>query len=445
MENSPIETAPAEKGSMGLTTQIFIAMIAGIVLGLGINIATTNDWLGAGGTSWLDAMIVDGLFDAVGKIFVASLKLLVVPLVFVSLVAGVSALQDNSRMGSMAGRALALYLVTTALAITLALMLAIFVQPGHGIDMATASTFAAKEAPPLKDVLINIVPSNPFKAFVEGNMLQVIVFSLLTGFAVSKCGEPGQRIAAFFHDFDAVIMTMVGFLMKLAPYGVFCLLAKLFAGLGVDALVSMSKYVITVVIALLLHGLGVYSLLFKLLTGLNPLRLLNKMRPAMMFAFSTASSGATIPVTLRTVENRVGADNRVAAFTIPLGATINMDGTAIMQGVATVFIAQAFNVDMSVTDYLTVIMTATLASVGTAGVPGVGLITLAMVLQQVGLPVEGIAMIIGVDRLLDMMRTAVNITGDAMITTVVAKKENLLDINRFNSDIEPAADMDVKL
>ncbi len=433
------------QNSAGLTTRIFIAMVAGILLGLGINIATSNNWLGAGGSGWLDSLLVDGLFDAVGQIFVASLKLLVVPLVFVSLVSGVSALQDNSRMGSMAGRALALYLVTTALAITLALVLAIIAQPGAGIDMATASSFSAKEAPPLKQVLIDIVPSNPFKAFVEGNMLQVIVFSLLTGFAVSKCGEPGQRIATFFRDFDTVIMTMVGFLMKLAPYGVFCLLAKLFSSLGVDALVSMGKYVLTVVVALLLHGLGVYSVLFKLLTGLNPLRLLDKMRPAMMFAFSTASSGATIPVTLRTVENRVGADNRVAAFTIPLGATINMDGTAIMQGVATVFIAQAFNVDMSVTDYLTVIMTATLASVGTAGVPGVGLITLAMVLQQVGLPVEGIAMIIGVDRLLDMMRTAVNVTGDAMITTVVAKKENLLDEDRFNSDIEPAAEMNVKL
>lgn len=430
---------------MGLTGRIFIAMLAGTALGIAINITESANWLGATGSAWIDDVLINGLFDGVGKIFVASLKLLVVPLVFVSLVAGITALQDNTRMGPMAGRALLLYLVTTAIAISLALLLAIMIQPGSGIDMVSSSDFTAKEAPPLKDVFVNMVPSNPFKAFVEGNMLQVIVFSLLFGFAVSRCGEPGQRIAALFRDFDAVIMTMVSFLMKLAPYGIFCLLTKLFASLGVDALMSMAKYVLTVAFALLLHGLGVYSLLFKLLTRLNPLILLQKMRPAMMFAFSTASSGATIPVTLRTVENRLGADNRVAAFTVPLGATINMDGTAIMQGVATVFIAQAFNVDMSVTDYLTVIMTATLASVGTAGVPGVGLITLAMVLQQVGLPVEGIAMIIGVDRLLDMMRTAVNVTGDAMVTTVVAQKENMLDEERFHSDIEPAAEMDVKV
>ena len=227
-------------------------------------------------------------------------------------------------------------------------------------------------------------------------------------------------------------MTMVGFLMHLAPYGVFCLLAKIFSELGIGAVVDLGKYFFTVIFVLLLHAIGVYSLLLKLLSGLNPLTFLKNVRPAILFGFSTASSNATMPVTMNVAEKRLGIDNAVASFTVPLGATINMDGTAIMQGVATVFIAQAFGIDISIGGYLAIIATATLASVGTAGVPGVGLITLSMVLQQVGVPVEGIALIIGVDRLLDMVRTAVNITGDCMVSSVVAKGEGLFNTEIFN-------------
>ena len=226
-------------------------------------------------------------------------------------------------------------------------------------------------------------------------------------------------------------MTMVSFLMHLAPYGVFCLLAKLFSELGISAILDLAKYFFTLVFVFLLHGLGVYTTLFKLLTRLSPLTLLKNVRPAMLFAFSTSSSGATIPVTMNVAERRLGIDNSIASFTVPLGATINMDGTAIMQGVATVFIAQAFNVDISLGGYVAVILTATLASIGTAGVPGVGLITLSLVLQQVGLPVEGIALIIGVDRLLDMIRTAVNVSFPAVIKTVVAHSEDLLNQDIF--------------
>ena len=249
---------------------------------------------------------------------------------------------------------------------------------------------------------------------------------------MTHSGEPGQKVLVFFQSFNEVIMTMVNFLMHLAPYGVFCLLAKLFSELGIGAILDLAKYFFTVVLALAIHLLGVYPLILKLLSGLSPITFLKNVRPAILFGFSTASSNATMPVTMNVAEKRIGLDNSIASFTVPLGATINMDGTAIMQGVATVFIAQAFNVDIGIGGYLAVIATATLASVGTAGVPGVGLITLAMVLQQVGLPVEGIALIIGVDRLLDMIRTAVNVTGDCMVSTVVARGEGLLDEAIFN-------------
>lgn len=414
---------------MTLSTKIFLGMILGVVLGAVLNILGTSESSFAGNlTAWL----VNSVFDVVGQIFVASLKLLVVPLVFVSLVCGASAMGVNARMGHMAVKTLGLYLLTTAIAVSLALTFANVIDPGMGIEMSSASTYEAKPAPSVKEVLINIFPTNPVKAMAEGNMLQIIVFAILMGVAVTHSGEKGKAVLEFFDSFNEVVMTMVSFLMHLAPYGVFCLLAKLFSELGISAIADLAKYFFTVALVLLVHGLGVYMILFKTLTRLSPWTLLKNVRPAMLFAFSTSSSSATIPVTMNVAERRIGIDNSIASFTVPLGATINMDGTAIMQGVATVFIAQAFNIDISLGGYIAVILTATLASVGTAGVPGVGLITLALVLQQVGLPVEGIALIIGVDRLLDMMRTAVNVTGDCMVSTVVARSENLLDEAIFN-------------
>ncbi len=417
---------------MSLTQRIVVAMLMGLLMGALLNFISSGNLLPVAVQTWLDLYLVDGLFDTVGQIFVRSLKLLVVPLVFVSLICGVSSLGNNSRMGAVATRTVALYMTTTALAIALAIMVAVIVRPGVGIDLAMATEFVAKEAPPLKNTIINIFPSNPVQSMANGSILQVIVFSLLMGFAISKSGEKGQRISQFFNDLNEIIMTMVMILMKLAPYGVFCLLAKLFSDVGIGMILSLAKYFFTVLFVLLLHSLGVYSLIFKFFTGLSVRTFLSKMRSALALAFSTASSGATMPVTLRTVEQRLGVNNSIASFTVPLGATINMDGTAIMQGVATVFIAQAYNIGLGLDGYLTVVLTATLASIGTAAVPGVGLVMLVMVLNQVGLPVEGIGLIIGVDRLLDMTRTATNVTGDAMVTTVVANSEGLLDRDTFN-------------
>jgi len=392
-------------------------MVSGLVLGSIIHaadLAADNPLLVYG---------VNGIVDVGGKAFVASLKLLVVPLVFFSLACGASNLSDGSSIGRIGLKTIGLYLMTTAIAITLALSVANLVNPGLGLSLETETTFVAKESPPLKEVIIALVPTNPVKAMAEGNMLQVIVFAILVGVAIARCGPAGERVRASLVDWNEVIMRLILMLMLIAPFGVFCLMLTLFSNMGFTAIADLIKYFMTVAGVLVLHFLLTYSMMVRFVAGLNPIRFYRNFLPVMAYAFSTSSSNATLPVTLETVEHRLGVKNEVASFTVPLGATINMDGTAIMQGVATVFIAQAYNIDIGMTGYLMVVMTATLASIGTAGVPGVGLITLALVLQQVGLPVEGIALIIGVDRLLDMMRTAVNVSGDAAVATIVAKSE----------------------
>ena len=384
----------------------------------------------------VSSYFLNGVIDAGGKIFVTLLKMMVVPLVFVSLVCGARSLGATGSVGRLGGKTIGLYLLTTALAVSFALILALLVDPGLSASDEQNATlsydaYQAKEAPSVKDTLINIFPANPIQAMAEGKMLQVIVFALLLGLALSRAGAAGNRIAEFFVDLNQVMMKLITMVIQLTPYGVFCLMVKLGATVGWVEIGKVLAYFMTVASALILHGLIVYPTLLKTLTGLNPLIFMRKMREPMLVAFSTSSSGATLPVTLRTVEHRIGVNNNVAAFAVPLGATINMDGTAIMQGVATVFIAQFFGYQLGVDAYLMVILTATLASIGTAAVPGVGLITLTLVLDQVGLPVEGIGLIIGVDRLLDMLRTVVNVTGDGTVATIVARSEDQLNTEIF--------------
>lgn len=408
-----------------LTTRVLLGMLLGISTGVIIRFLFAQDGV-------IHEYLINGLFDIGGQIFVASLKMLVVPLVFVSLVCGTSSLKDISSLGRLGSKTVIFYLFTTALAIVVAIGLALFFGPGRGADLSATSSFDGSSAPSLGAVIVDMFPTNPISSMAQGNTLQIIIFALLFGIAISASGKPGERVASFFLDINEVILKLVSLLMNLAPYGVFCLMAKLFSDIGLSAISSLFEYFFVLVGALLIHALITYPVLLKVFSQLNPLIFLKKMEDAVMFAFSTASSNATIPVTMETATRRMGADNKIASFTIPLGATINMDGTAMMQGVATVFIAQAFNVDLTLMDYLSVILTATLASIGTAGVPGVGLVMLAMVLNQVGLPLEGIALIMGVDRLLDMLRTAVNITGDCAVTCIVAKSEGALDISRYN-------------
>jgi Na+/H+-dicarboxylate symporter len=423
---------------MSLTNKILIGMVAGILVGILFNKILSLPHPSALPPTemgrWIQTVLINGIFDTVGQIFIASLKLLVVPMVFVSLVCGAAALGGHNRMGVMATKTLGLYLITTAMAVALAIIFAVVVQPGASMQVALSANYVAPVVPSIKETFIDIFPDNPLAAMVEGNMLQVIVFSILFGMAISRTvSDIGNSMLVFFENLNRVILKMVMMLMHLAPYGVFCLLVKLFANLGWSAILDLAKYFFLVLVVLFIHGLGVYGLLLKILTGLNPLIFFRKMWKVMVFAFSTASSNATLPINLRTVEHDLGVDNKVASFSIPLGATINMDGTAIMQGVATVFIAQAYQIDIGIAGYLLVILTATLASIGTAGVPGVGLVTLAMVLQSVGLPVAGIAMIIGVDRFLDMVRTAVNVTGDSVVSVIVAKSEKMLNLEIFHN------------
>ncbi|MCF6355855.1 MAG: dicarboxylate/amino acid:cation symporter [Candidatus Polarisedimenticolaceae bacterium] len=412
---------------MTTTTKILIWMVCGLVLGSLIN-AFASD------VGFIQEYLVNGLFHVVGAMFISALKMLVVPLVTFSLICGVCGIGDVNTLGRVGLKAFLLFMLTTALAITLAITIAVLVGPGEGFDMGTVaqSEFTAPPAPPLSQVIIDLIPSNPVAAYANGNMLQIIFFTILFAICVLMVGKPGQPIAEGAERLNAVMMQVVTVVMHIAPIGVFALMAKTFSQQGLGMILPMISYFGVVAVVLLLHATGTLMLLLKLLGRVSPLIFMRKMRAVQVFAFSTSSSNATIPVTLRTTEKRLGVDNSTASFVVPFGATINMDGTAIMQGVATVFIANVYGIELGITGYLTVIGMAVLASIGTAGVPGVGLIMLAMVFNQVGLPVEGIALIMGVDRLLDMMRTAVNVTGDAAVTTIVARSENEVDMDIFN-------------
>jgi len=411
---------------MTTTTKILIWMAAGLVLGSLIN------WF-AEDVAFIQDYFVNGLFHVVGAMFITGLKMLVVPLVTFSLICGVYGIGDINKLGRVGVKAFGLFILTTALAITLAITVAAIVGPGEGFELTgEQGEFTAPVAPPLTQVIIDLIPGNPVAAYAEGNMLQIIFFTILFAVCMLMVGEPGRKVAESAERLNTIMMEVVTVVMHVAPYGVFALMAKTFALQGLGLIMPMIAYFGTVVVVLLLHATGTLMMLLKLLAGISPVMFLRKMRTVQIFAFSTSSSNATIPVTLRTTERRLGVDNPTASFIVPFGATINMDGTAIMQGVATIFIANVYGVDLGLSGYLTVIGMAVLASIGTAGVPGVGLIMLAMVFNQVGLPVEGIALIMGVDRLLDMMRTAVNVTGDAAITSIVAKSEGSLDEGIFD-------------
>lgn len=412
-------------GKMSLTVKVLIGMVAGLVLGVIFNMIDSE---------FINTHIAGGLFAMIGKMFVNALKMLVVPLVFFSLICGVTGIGDVRVLGRVGGKSLVFYILTTTLAISIAIVLALVVGPGVGFNMEGVDTsgVTAQEAPTVWNVFAAIVPTNPVAAFANGDMLQVIFYTVILGVAVLMLGGRSKPFIEASEYMNEVMMKVVTIVMAFAPIGVFCLIAKTFTEQGIELFGPVLAYVLTLVAALFLHLFVTLMIMLKVFAGLNPLIFMRKMRPAQIFAFSTASSNATIPVTLRSVTERVGVDNSVASFCVPFGATINMDGTAIMQGVATVFLANVYGIDLGLSGYVTVVAMAVLASIGTAGVPGVGLVMLTMVLTQVGLPIEGIALILGVDRLMDMIRTAVNITGDAVVSTIVAKGEGKVDMAVFN-------------
>jgi Na+/H+-dicarboxylate symporter len=417
----------ADAQPMSLTTKVLIGMSAGIVLGLIINLTGLNSE-----GSVINTYLVDGIFLVIGKMFVNALKMLVVPLVFFSLICGVCGIGNLNTLGRVGTKSFALYVLTTAVAIAVAIMLAASFNIGDGMNLETDTQFVSNVAPPLTQVIIDLIPSNPIKAMAEGDMLPLIFFAILSGISILMVGKKATNLIELIEIGNEVMMKMVTLVMAVAPYAVFVLIARSMADLGLELLAELAGYVLVLVSALFFHLFVTLMIILKLFSGLNPITFLKKIRNVQLFAFSTASSNATIPINLRAVTERIGVNNSVASFTIPFGATINMDGTAIMQGVATVFIANVYGLDLTVTQYLTVILMSVLASIGTAGVPGVGLIMLSMVFAQVGLPIEGIGLILGVDRLMDMIRTVVNVSGDAAVSTIVAKSEDKFDLTTFN-------------
>lgn len=420
--------AKAEKKKIGLTTRIFISLLLGAILGVFLHYCVLpNDAV--------QNILVDGVFYVVGQGFLRLMQMLVVPLVLCSLICGASAIGDTKTLGKVGVRTVVFYIITTALAVAVALTVARIINPGMGMDLnslQTTETQIATTQTSMVDTLLDIIPKNPIESLATGNMLQIIVFAIIVGIILAKLGDKTQIVHNLFQQGNDIMMEMTMMVMSLAPIGVFCLIARTFSGMGFDAFQPLIKYMFAVMLALVIQCLGVYQILLKLFTGLNPIRFIKKFLPVMGFAFSTATSNATIPLSIDTLERKMGVSRRISSFTIPLGATINMDGTSIMQGVAVVFIAQAYGIALTPMDYVTVIATATLASIGTAGVPSVGLVTLSMVLTSVGLPIEGIGFIMGIDRILDMSRTAVNITGDAVCTTIVAQQNQALDKEIFN-------------
>ena len=418
-----------EKKKISLTSKIFIALIVGAVTGMVLHYLVPDGNI-------KNDVIVEGVLYVLGQGFIRLMKMLVVPLVFCSLVCGSMAIGDTKKLGNVGGKTLAFYLVTTAVAVAVALGIGTLLRPGIGLDMSkiqvNASDIETMESASLAQTILNIIPDNPFKALANGEMLQVIVFALVVGVILAKLGERAEVVANFISQFNDIMMEMTMMVMSLAPIGVFSLIARTFANIGFSAFIPLAKYMIAVLIALAIQCFGVYQILLKVFTGLNPVRFIKKFFPVMAFAFSTATSNATIPLSIDTLHKKMGVSKKFSSFTIPLGATINMDGTSIMQGVAVMFAAQAFGIHLTPMDYVTVIGTATLASIGTAGIPSVGLVTLTMVFNSVGLPVEAIGIIMGIDRILDMARTAVNITGDAVCTTIVACQNGAVDKEVFN-------------
>lgn len=416
------------KKKMGLAQKVLIGLAIGFVIGLIVHYMPKG--------TLRDKILIDGAFQFVGQVFLRGIMMCVVPLVFFSLVNGAASMGDIKKLGRVGGKTVGFYLITTSIALVIGLAMAFLINPGVGLDMGSIDTVdvSASAGKPIAQVLYEMVPRNPVQALAEGNMLQIIVFALLTGIALTMIGDKGKKIHAIFEEGNELIMKLVSLVMSLAPIGVLCLVARTFGQVGVAAIIPLAKTVFAVYLALAIHLVVVYGGMLKGLTGLSPVRFFKKLFPAMAIAFSTASSSATLPVTMDMTINKVGASKSIASFALPLGATINMDGTAIYQGVSAIFIAQVYGIDVTISMALVIVLSATLASIGTAGVPGAGAVMLSMVLTTVGLPLEGLGLILGIDRLFDMGRTAMNITGDAVCTTIISKQEGEFNKEIWNAD-----------
>ncbi|MGJ8636735.1 MAG: dicarboxylate/amino acid:cation symporter [Phycisphaerales bacterium] len=450
----------SNKRSMALHWKILIGLVLGVVVGLAINTMwDTSTWNSMGvddPTAWVKgheseavnqspsftahaALFIRNLNSFIGDLFMRGLRFIAVPIVVFSLIVGASSLNDLSKLSRIGGKTIGIYVFTTAIAITVGLLFANVVKPGNFVSEETRDGFvaqfkdqadskvAAAQAPDVWDTVLNIIPKNPFEAIAAGNMLQVVFASLLVGIALTMIKrEKAVVVIRFFDAMTDVIIKVVEIVLMIAPYAVFALIVEQIAELGLDILGSLAVYSLVVVAGLATMMFVIYPIGFKVLGKVPMGRFYRAISPAQLLAFSSASSSATLPVTMECCEQRLGIKEEVSSFVLPIGATINMDGTALYQGVAAVFIAQLYQMDLSIAEQLTIVLTATLASIGTAGVPGVGMIMLVIVLQSVNIPLEGIAVILGVDRILDMCRTSCNVTGDCMVCALVASSEDAI-------------------
>lgn len=414
---------------ISLSNWILIGMLLGLATGIILNFFVPDSF-------FKNIILIDNIFYLGGSLFIKLMRMLVVPLVFCSIVVGAASISDIRKIGTIGGRTISIYLITTALAVTIALLIGILIKPGAGLNMvAAAQSSNVTLNQTMTDTILNMVPDNPINSLASGDMIPVIIFALLIGVILAKLKEETELVGNFFAQGNRIMMEMTSIVMKFAPIGVFCLMARTFAGLGFEGLLPLGKYIICVLIGLAIQAFIVYPTMLVVFTRLNPIRFFRKFISVMFFAFSSSTSNATIPLNLDKL-SEMGVSLEVSSFTIPLGATINMDGTAIMQGVAVMFAAQAYGMDLGLSALITVIFTAVMASIGTAGVPSVGLITLTMVFNSVGLPVQAIGIIFGIDHILDMFRTAVNVTGDAICTLIVSFKNKSLDVDVFNGKKE---------
>ena len=370
--------------------------------------------------------------DFLGQLFIRSLKMIIVPLVFASVIVGISSIETKS-LGRIGGKTLGFYLMTTGLAVLAGLVAVNVVRPGVGVGLEAA------EAPTLRpdslpDILMKIVPTNPFASLAETfDLLSVIFFGIVFGLAIAIVGDEAAPVRRFFEGVNAVMMKITDWVMALAPLGVFALLVQVISSIGLESMKQVAAYMGTVAGALLFHALITLPLLLLLLARLNPRHAFRNMGPALLTAFSTASSSATLPMTMDCATDRAGVDSKVSSFVLPIGATVNMDGTALYEAVAVIFIAQAYGIELTMAQQVIVFLTATLAAIGAAGVPSAGLVTMIIVLEAVGLPLEGIGLLVAVDRVLDMMRTSVNVWGDSVCAMVIAAREKMLDVARFST------------
>jgi Na+/H+-dicarboxylate symporter len=387
-------------------TQIFIAIVLGLITGIVFGEKTAH-------------------IKILGDLFIRLLKVIIIPLIMASMVAGIVSLGNIKKLGRIGLKTFLYYMATTALAVGIGLILVNLINPGVGVDIGaeTAAELSEREAPTIISILTDILPENLFDAMAKDKVLSIIFFSILLGVAISSIGEKGRPLATLFEAFNAVMMKITDWILRLAPVGIFALMACTIGTMGLSVLRPLLLYMVTVIVGLLIHAIIILPMLLTIFGKLSPVKLFKDVFSAIATAFSTASSAATLPITMDCLQENTGVSNKITSFVLPLGATINMDGTALYEAVAAMFIAQAYGIEMGLWQQMVIMLTATLASIGAAAIPGAGLITMVIVLKAVNLPVEGIAMILAVDRLLDMLRTAVNVWGDTCGTVVVANLE----------------------